>query len=95
MIYFIGSDNDKVIDSARITRLLDTNMVVVDGYDIGNFIGWGASTEHHDIDNYNGPVALICSNDAFTEFSDELQEELRPVGTVGDLQIYVWNHKPV
>ncbi len=89
LVYFIGDSSSETIETGRIARLLDTNLTIVDGTAVGDFLGWGASTTHYEPVEGIDHLIIVCTPDTYSELEERYQYSMHLIQHIGPYSLYL------
>lgn len=76
LVYFIGDSNSDVIEVSRVARLIESRLTIVDGPDVGLYIGWGTSNKYFQpVDNIDRMI-LVCLPQEYEKLEPRIQHSM-------------------
>lgn len=92
LVYFIGDSDSEIIEVARIARLLENRLNIIDGISVGSFLGWGASRTYYDPMETFDKVIIVCTDETYDSIEPYYRRGMTKLGTVDDYTLYELIH---
>lgn len=88
LVYFIGDSDSEIIEVARIARLLENRLNIIDGISVGSFLGWGASRTYYDPMETFDKVIIVCTDETYDSIEPYYRRDMTKLGTVEGYTLY-------
>lgn len=94
LVYFIGSSDSDIIEVARVARLLESDLNIIDGTSVGSFLGWGASRNYYDPVETFEKMIIVCTDDVYETIEPYYRKCMTAFGNICDYTLYEFTDIP-